>query len=66
MMGQSVVWNWDINSVVFTSARRVKNQGLRKVLARRIVHLVTGNSDFAYYSLYSDRERGLSAIQNPE
>ncbi|MDO8570609.1 MAG: glycosyltransferase family 2 protein [Candidatus Daviesbacteria bacterium] len=60
-----VAWNWNINSLVFTSARRIKTQGLNKVLMRRVLHLLTGNSDIAYYSLYSDWERGsLKSAKN--
>lgn len=61
---QTVTWSWDVNSLVFTSARRIKAQGLGKVFFRRIVHLLIGNSDFAYYSLYSDRERGSLQLPN--
>lgn len=55
--GGRVSWLWQPDSWVATSARRVKTHGIAEMIIRRGIHLTTGNSDIAYYSLYSPNER---------
>ena len=58
-LGGHTEWVWSPRALAFTSARRLKQHGVANVFVRRAAHLITGNSDVAYYTIYDANERGV-------